>query len=86
MRRILTTLTVLLAFVVASYAQREISGKIADEKGNALIGASVTETGTSNGTITDETECFLYKFLLEQNPWVCDIGYSERTIELGVRI
>ena len=85
MRRILTTLTVLLAFVVASYAQREISGKIADEKGNALIGASVTETGTNNGTITDENGMFS----LQVSPGaksleVSYIGYSERTIELGV--
>ena len=85
MRRILTTLTVLLAFVVASYAQREISGKIADEKGNALIGASVTETGTNNGTITDENGMFS----LQVSPGaksleVSYIGYSERTIQLGV--
>jgi TonB-dependent starch-binding outer membrane protein SusC len=30
-----------------------VKGKIVDEKGEALIGASVMEKGTSNGTITD---------------------------------
>jgi len=30
-----------------------ISGRVADEKGNVLIGVKITEKGTSNGTITD---------------------------------
>src|SRR5690606_6799136 len=33
--------------------QRRISGKVSDESGNPIQGASVVVTGTSNGTSTD---------------------------------
>jgi len=35
------------------YAQTEITGTVIDATGEAVIGATVTEKGTSNGTITD---------------------------------
>ena len=35
------------------YAQSEISGTVVDPTGEAVIGATVMEKGTSNGTITD---------------------------------
>lgn len=37
------------------YAQGlKVTGKVTDEKGEPLIGASVMEKGTGNGTVTDE--------------------------------
>jgi hypothetical protein len=35
------------------YAQAEISGTVIDATGETVIGATVMEKGTSNGTITD---------------------------------
>ena len=35
------------------YAQSEISGTVVDATGESIIGATVKEKGTSNGTITD---------------------------------
>ena len=36
------------------YAQnKQISGRVVDTKGEAAIGASILEKGTTNGTITD---------------------------------
>ena len=35
------------------YAQTEISGTVTDATGETVIGATVMEKGTSNGTITD---------------------------------
>jgi len=43
-----------LAFV--GYGQRDISGKVVDIDGLALIGANVLGSGTSIGTITAETK------------------------------
>ncbi|MEL6718646.1 MAG: carboxypeptidase-like regulatory domain-containing protein, partial [Bacteroidota bacterium] len=34
-------------------AQVEITGKVTDEDGEALIGANVMERGTNNSTVTD---------------------------------
>ena len=35
------------------YAQSEISGNVVDQTGEPIIGATVMEKGTSNGTVTD---------------------------------
>jgi len=47
----------LLAFVASTllYAQTEITGTVVDEFGEGVIGATVKEKGTSNGTATDKT-------------------------------
>lgn len=50
----LTLVLMLVFFGVGSMlAQRTISGKITDGKGESLIGASVLVKGTTTGTITD---------------------------------
>ena len=38
---------------VYSQSQKQITGNVQDIQGNPLIGVSILETGTSNGTITD---------------------------------
>jgi TonB-linked SusC/RagA family outer membrane protein len=37
----------------ATFAQRSISGTVTDSGGEPLIGATILETGTTNGTVTD---------------------------------
>ena len=44
---------VLLSVSTIMYAQTEIKGTVVDTKGETIIGATVMEKGTSNGTITD---------------------------------
>ena len=44
---------VLLSVSTLMYAQTEIKGTVVDTKGETIIGATVMEKGTSNGTITD---------------------------------
>ena len=46
------------------YAQTEISGTVTDAKGETVIGATVMEKGTSNGTVTD----FDGNFTIKVNP------------------
>jgi iron complex outermembrane receptor protein len=51
-RTILTSIFTL--FCIVTFGQTvKVTGKIADEKGEPLIGASVIEKGTNNGTTTD---------------------------------
>jgi TonB-linked SusC/RagA family outer membrane protein len=49
----MTLLTALLFLSQSAWAQFKVSGKISDEKGEALVGVSVVVKGTTNGTITD---------------------------------
>lgn len=46
-------LTLLLATNVSLLAQRTITGSVTDDTGLPLIGATVLEDGTNNGTVTD---------------------------------
>ncbi|MBR5730225.1 MAG: TonB-dependent receptor [Prevotella sp.] len=45
--------TLLLFACTIMYAQTEISGSVVDETGEGVIGATVKEKDTSNGTVTD---------------------------------
>lgn len=46
-------LVAMILFPIAMQAQVTVKGFVADQTGDAVIGASVLEEGTSNGTITD---------------------------------
>ena len=41
------------SFASSNALRQQVKGKVLDEKGEPIIGATVTEEGTSNGTITD---------------------------------
>ena len=52
--RSLWLLLLLLTCSVTVWAQgSSVTGRVSDEKGELLIGVSVQEKGTTNGTITD---------------------------------
>ncbi|MEE9371489.1 MAG: SusC/RagA family TonB-linked outer membrane protein, partial [Saprospiraceae bacterium] len=52
MKKLFTTLTFIIIGLVL-YGQNNVSGTILDEDGLPLIGATILESGTTNGTITD---------------------------------
>lgn len=53
LNRSLIATTVLCLLTISLYAQQTVSGLVKDATGEPVIGASVLEAGTSNGTITD---------------------------------
>ncbi|WP_455537526.1 TonB-dependent receptor plug domain-containing protein, partial [Prevotella koreensis] len=52
-RRLMLSLFLILASTTIAIAQTETSGKIIDNTGEPIIGASIMEKGTSNGTTSD---------------------------------
>ena len=52
LRKIILSLMALLASTIM-YAQTEVTGTVVDAEGEPVIGATVMEKGTSNGTVTD---------------------------------
>lgn len=53
-KRLASLLGVLIFFFSAAYAQNaQVAGKITDVAGDPLIGVSVVQKGTTNGTVTD---------------------------------
>lgn len=53
LKRLSLVLVLAMLMVGSLLAQRQISGKVTDEAGEPLIGASILLVGTSTGTVTD---------------------------------
>lgn len=53
MKKLLLLCMFLLSATAVLVAQRTITGKVTDDKGEALIGASILVSGTPSGTVTD---------------------------------
>lgn len=53
MRKILFSLLLAVGCLAFAHAQRTVTGKVSDQKGEALIGASILVKGTTSGTVTD---------------------------------
>ncbi len=53
MRKVLSILTMWLAFSVSAMSQVTVAGKVIGDDGLGIPGASVLEVGTTNGTITN---------------------------------
>ena len=70
----------LLLVSTIMYAQSEISGSVVDASGETIIGATVMEKGTSNGTITDFDGNFTIKVSEGTILVVSYIGYQTQEV------
>src|SRR5688572_26369656 len=52
MRKLLLTVTAFLLFAGVLFAQKTVSGRVTDDKGNPIPNASVIVKGTTTGTVT----------------------------------
>lgn len=82
-------LSILLAIVlsVPVFGQNTITikGTILDETGAPMIGAGVTEKGTSNGTITDLDGMYTLKVKSDGQIVVSYISYTTQTVDVAGR-
>ena len=81
-RRALIIFGVLLLSAIASFAQprtqgRVLTGKVVDEKGEAVIGASILQKGTDNGTVTNLDGTFSLNVPPGTPLVISSIGYKE---------
>lgn len=84
MRKLLVCLTAFLFSIGQLLAQKVISGKVTDDKGNPVPNASVTVKGSSVGTTTNETGN--YSLTVPQNATtlvISSIGMSDREVTIG---
>ena len=84
-----TVLSIAFLFCIFGFtavtAQTQITGKVLDESGEAVIGATVIEKNTTNGTVTDIDGAFSLKVGKGSSIIVSLIGYTAQTIEVGSR-
>ena len=73
-RLLLSTLLIFASTLL--YAQSEITGSVVDETGEGVIGATVKEKGTNNGTVTDFDGNFKLKVKAGTMLVVTYIGYD----------
>lgn len=64
-----------------TYAQHNVRGNINDEYGEAIIGASILEKGTTNGTVTDVDGQFSLSVPLGATLQISYIGYVTQEVE-----
>ena len=70
----------LLLMSTIMYAQSEISGTVVDPTGETVIGATVMEKGTSNGTITDFDGNFKLKVEAGKTLVISYIGFETQEL------
>ena len=74
-KRILMLLVAMLSSTLL-YAQTDITGTVVDETGEGVIGATVKEKGTSNGTVTDFDGNFKLKVAAGKTLVISYVGYE----------
>ena len=86
-KRILMLLVAMLSSTLL-YAQTDITGTVVDETGEGVIGATVKEKGTSNGTVTDFDGNFKLKVAAGKTLVISYVGYEniEVPAEKGMKV
>lgn len=85
-RKLWVTMAMLLALTLPSVAQKiTVTGHVADEQGEDLIGATIIEKGTSNGTAADVEGNFTISVPANATLVVSYIGYDPMTVPVNGR-
>lgn len=82
-KRLYLTLLFFCGILTLMMAQSKVTGKISDAKGDALIGASVVEKGTTNGVVTDLDGNFSLTVKSGAAISVSMVGYESQDIPVG---
>ena len=84
MKKLSLVLTLVCFAFGFAMAQRTVSGTVTDEKGEALIGASILAKGTSTGTVTDVDGKYSLSVPAGSNVLIISYtGFSEQEVTLG---
>ncbi|MDR0507235.1 MAG: carboxypeptidase-like regulatory domain-containing protein, partial [Dysgonamonadaceae bacterium] len=86
MKKLLKLFVIFLLFPFCSFAQSvSVSGVITDQSGEVLIGVSIVESGTANGTVSNVDG--QYRITVSPNAKLTFtyIGYSVQTVEVNGR-
>lgn len=77
------TVFFMLSFAIAGFSQQNVTGKVVDEKGEPLPGASVIVKGTSNGTVADLDGSFTLSAPKGSVLEISFTGFATQTISVG---
>ena len=83
MRNQILLIAAFLLFTLTSLAQQTITGKVTDNNGSPLAGASVKVKGTSRGTLTNNTGDFSIQASAADDLEITIIGYKKQSVKVG---
>ena len=66
---------------VSAFAQITVKGQVKDSQGDGIIGANVSEVGTTNGTITDFDGNFVLNCKKGAQLTISFVGYVSQTLQ-----
>lgn len=82
MKRICLLFLLLLCTVGAMAQKRSITGIVVDMTGEPIIGASIVEMGTTNGTVTDIDGKFSLSVASNGKIQITYVGYKSETLTI----
>lgn len=82
-KKLLTSVFVFAMSVLTGFAQTTVTGKVTDESGKPLDGASVVEKKSQKGTITDESGSFKLTLKAGSTMVVSAVGFGKKEISIG---
>lgn len=82
-KKLLLSFCAMLLFNIAILAQTTATGKVVDEKGNGISGASVLEKGTRNGTVTTSEGSYSIKVKQGAKLVVSAVGFGSKEVIAG---
>ena len=69
--------------IIQQPAKKQITGKVVDAQGDAIIGANIVEKGTTNGTVTDVNGGFSLSTDSRSTLQISFIGYFTQEVNVG---
>lgn len=83
--RVLPFVVMLFACIAVNAQQISVSGTVSENTGEPIIGATVSQTGTSNATMTDANGNYTLNVPGDGTLTVSFVGYSQQTINVNGR-
>lgn len=82
-KKLLLGFCAIIMFCITGMAQTTATGKVVDEKGAGIAGATVLEKGTKNGTTTSSDGSYSIKVKAGATLMISSVGYESRTVSAG---
>ena len=88
MRKLFSLVVVLFACSLSMFAQQAVSGIVVDTNGDPIIGAAISEVGTTSGTISDFNGQFTLQVAKDAQLRISYVGYKAVTLKAvnGMRV
>jgi TonB-linked SusC/RagA family outer membrane protein len=82
-KKLLTSVCAFAMAILSGFSQTAVTGKVTDEKGSPIEGASVVDKKTQKGTVTDEAGIFRLSAKAGNTLVISAIGYARKEILVG---